>query len=201
MSLWSNYSRIEALHQSLTIEEACRRYLPGVELRRRGRRLWACCPFHGEKTPSFMVDTGRGRWKCFGCGLGGDALDLAAAALGVPLAEGIKIMAADLGILRDMDPARRRAARSKIEQERRERAAARRFEDAIATAYIQAAALLRAAYRIEATIKSPADLDRASVAAAFASIAVLEDVLNGLGAQAPAERYRALCRWRGMVAK
>ncbi|MBS8259743.1 hypothetical protein DYI23_05880 [Roseibium polysiphoniae] len=33
---------------------------------------WACCPFHGETTPSFHVDDGKGRYKCFGCGASGD---------------------------------------------------------------------------------------------------------------------------------
>jgi len=33
---------------------------------------WACCPFHGEKTPSFHCDDRRGRYHCFGCGASGD---------------------------------------------------------------------------------------------------------------------------------
>ena len=45
-----------------------------VELKRRGRAWWGCCPFHGEKTPSFQVDPDKGLWHCFGCGKGGDAL-------------------------------------------------------------------------------------------------------------------------------
>lgn len=34
----------------------------------------ACCPFHNEKTPSFSVDRKKGIYKCFGCGVGGDAI-------------------------------------------------------------------------------------------------------------------------------
>ena len=33
---------------------------------------WACCPFHGEKTPSFHADDRKGRYHCFGCGVSGD---------------------------------------------------------------------------------------------------------------------------------
>lgn len=33
---------------------------------------WACCPFHGEKTPSFHCEDKRGRYHCFGCGVTGD---------------------------------------------------------------------------------------------------------------------------------
>ena len=42
-----------------------------VELRQRGREFWGCCPFHGEKTPSFKVNPDTGLWHCFGCGIGG----------------------------------------------------------------------------------------------------------------------------------
>ncbi len=33
---------------------------------------WACCPFHGEKTPSFHCEDRKGRYHCFGCGASGD---------------------------------------------------------------------------------------------------------------------------------
>lgn len=44
-----------------------------VVLQKKGRLYWGCCPFHGEKTPSFKVDPATGLWHCFGCGAGGDA--------------------------------------------------------------------------------------------------------------------------------
>ena len=37
-----------------------------------GNVRWACCPLHGESTPSFKVDDSEGFWKCHGCGQGGD---------------------------------------------------------------------------------------------------------------------------------
>ncbi|MHB9004035.1 MAG: DNA primase [Coriobacteriia bacterium] len=43
-----------------------------VVMNKKGRLFWGCCPFHGEKTPSFKVDPGTGLWHCFGCGAGGD---------------------------------------------------------------------------------------------------------------------------------
>ena len=33
---------------------------------------WACCPFHGEKSPSFHCEDKKGRYHCFGCGVSGD---------------------------------------------------------------------------------------------------------------------------------
>ncbi len=43
-----------------------------VALRPKGRRLWGLCPFHGEKTPSFSVNTDEQFYYCFGCHAGGN---------------------------------------------------------------------------------------------------------------------------------
>lgn len=45
-----------------------------VVLKKKGSSYWGLCPFHGEKTPSFSVNAERGFFKCFGCGVGGDAI-------------------------------------------------------------------------------------------------------------------------------
>lgn len=45
-----------------------------VVLKKKGANYWGCCPFHGEKTPSFCVNVQKGIFKCFGCGEGGDAI-------------------------------------------------------------------------------------------------------------------------------
>jgi DNA primase len=44
-----------------------------VNLRKSGQNYKGLCPFHGEKTPSFMVNPKKGIFHCFGCGVGGDA--------------------------------------------------------------------------------------------------------------------------------
>lgn len=61
----------------------------GLPIHQKGARHWACCPLHGEKSPSlcFFPD---GRWYCFGCHRHGDAADLYAALYGVPLAEALQ---------------------------------------------------------------------------------------------------------------
>ena len=45
-----------------------------VTLKKRGANHQACCPFHNEKTPSFVVSPSKGIYKCFGCGKSGTAV-------------------------------------------------------------------------------------------------------------------------------
>ncbi len=44
-----------------------------IPLKRQGRHFIAVCPFHYEETPSFTVDDAKNRFKCFGCGIEGNA--------------------------------------------------------------------------------------------------------------------------------
>ena len=53
------------------IVEVVTSYMP---LKRSGRNFKALCPFHDEKTPSFMVHQEKQIYKCFGCGKGGNAI-------------------------------------------------------------------------------------------------------------------------------
>lgn len=45
-----------------------------IELKKKGKDHWACCPFHGEKSPSFSVNPSKQFYYCFGCGESGTAL-------------------------------------------------------------------------------------------------------------------------------
>ena len=75
----------------------------GIALRRRGSRAWACCPLHGEKTPSlcFYPD---GRWYCFGCHRGGDAVDFLAALRGMERLEAARMLAGNPCLPRQHPP-------------------------------------------------------------------------------------------------
>ncbi len=45
-----------------------------IPLKKKGKDFWACCPFHGEKTASFSVSQPKQFYKCFGCGVAGNAV-------------------------------------------------------------------------------------------------------------------------------
>jgi len=62
-------NQVEEIKQKLNIVDVINRYLP---LKKRGHNHIACCPFHGEKTPSFTVSEELQIYKCFGCGVSGD---------------------------------------------------------------------------------------------------------------------------------
>jgi len=63
----------ETIKQRLNLVDIVRQYVP--HLRRAGRTFKACCPFHKEKTPSFLVDPDKNLYYCFGCQEGGDLFD------------------------------------------------------------------------------------------------------------------------------
>ena len=70
-------------------------YLP---LKRAGSRWKACCPFHNEKTPSFIVDQSRQNFKCFGCGEGGSAITFVMKMENLGFADTVRRLAEKAGI-------------------------------------------------------------------------------------------------------
>ncbi|HIZ46740.1 MAG TPA: DNA primase [Candidatus Olsenella pullistercoris] len=69
-----------------------------VELRQRGQEFWGCCPFHGEKTPSFKVNPATGLWHCFGCGDGGDVFSYVQRREGLEFLDAVRYLADRAGI-------------------------------------------------------------------------------------------------------
>ena len=69
-----------------------------VTLKRKGVNYVACCPFHNEKTPSFVVSPSKGLYKCFGCGKGGNAVTFVMDQEATTYAEALKMVAKRYGI-------------------------------------------------------------------------------------------------------
>ncbi|RLQ88293.1 DNA primase [Notoacmeibacter ruber] len=59
---------------------------------------WACCPFHGEKTPSFHCEDRKGRYHCFGCGVSGDHFRFLTELDGMPFPEAVERVAEMAGV-------------------------------------------------------------------------------------------------------
>src|SRR6185295_15551370 len=62
---------LEELRTRIDLVEVMR---PHVDLKKAGASWKACCPFHDERTPSFVIGKGDSHYHCFGCGAHGDAI-------------------------------------------------------------------------------------------------------------------------------
>lgn len=69
-----------------------------VTLKKKGANYWACCPFHGEKTPSFSISPSKGIYKCFGCGKAGDSVRFIMDMEGLGYGEALRHLAKKYGI-------------------------------------------------------------------------------------------------------
>lgn len=69
-----------------------------IELKKAGRNFKAACPFHGEKTPSFIVSPELQIFKCFGCGEAGDVFAFLEKYEGMEFSEALKYLAGKAGI-------------------------------------------------------------------------------------------------------
>ncbi len=87
--------QIQEVKDKLDIVELVSSYIP---LQKSGKNYKALCPFHSEKTPSFMVSPTLQIFKCFGCGEGGDAIAFYGKMEGVAFGEALKEMAKRGGV-------------------------------------------------------------------------------------------------------
>lgn len=86
---------VDRIYAAANIVEIVGEY---VTLRRKGVNYQACCPFHNEKTPSFVVSPSKGLFKCFGCGKGGNAVTFVMEHESMTYPEALKMVAKRYGI-------------------------------------------------------------------------------------------------------
>lgn len=80
---------------------------------------WACCPFHGEKSPSFHCEDKKGRYHCFGCGVSGDHFKFLTELDGLSFPEAVERVAELAGVpmpARDPDMERREQQRASLHE-------------------------------------------------------------------------------------
>jgi len=94
---------VDIIKEKLDVVEFLKGY---IQLNPAGKNFKALCPFHREKTPSFMVSPERQGWHCFGCNIGGDIFGFVMRYENVEFGEALKILAEKAGVeLKRVSPA------------------------------------------------------------------------------------------------
>jgi DNA primase len=85
----------EEIKSKLDIVEVIREYIPVKAI---GANFQALCPFHNEKTPSFVISPDKQIWHCFGCGRGGDVFSFVMEKEGLGFMETLRLLAPKAGV-------------------------------------------------------------------------------------------------------
>lgn len=91
---------LEEIRQRLSITQVVGEYVVWDKRKSQPGRgdMWACCPFHGEKTPSFHADDRKGIYHCFGCGVTGDHFRISTELGGLSFPEAVEKLAGQAGV-------------------------------------------------------------------------------------------------------
>ena len=87
--------QVQQIRDKIDIVSLISEYLP---LKKMGRNFKTPCPFHTEKTPSFVVSPERQIWHCFGCQKGGDAYTFLMEYENLEFPEALRILAKKAGV-------------------------------------------------------------------------------------------------------
>ncbi|QQS21104.1 MAG: DNA primase [Candidatus Moraniibacteriota bacterium] len=89
-------TEVEDIKARLSVREVITGYIP---LTKMGASWKGLCPFHHEKTPSFVVNEERAGWHCFGCNKGGDVFTFVMEMDGLSFPEALELLAARAGVV------------------------------------------------------------------------------------------------------
>ena len=88
-----------------------------LRLEHKGRRFWACCPFHNEKTPSFSINAEDGIYYCFGCKESGDVIKFVEKMENIEFYDAVKFLADKAGMqVPDLKPTEEVTKRQKFKE-------------------------------------------------------------------------------------
>lgn len=104
--------QLEEIKSKIDLVQLVAEYLP---MQKAGRNFKALCPFHAEKTPSFIVSPERQIWKCFGCGKVGDAFGFLMEYDRMDFGEALRFLAKKAGVtLKTYQPSEDEAKKTKL---------------------------------------------------------------------------------------
>ncbi len=111
---------LDELRDRIPISEVIGRHVTWDRKKTNAPRgdFWACCPFHGEKSPSFHCEDKKGRYYCFGCGEKGDHFKFLTSYEGLSFVEAVTRLADQAGVTLpapDPESARREQKRATLE--------------------------------------------------------------------------------------
>lgn len=86
---------VDLIKQKIDVADLIASYIP---IKRAGRNFKANCPFHNEKSPSFVISPERQIWHCFGCAKGGDIFTFVEEYERTDFSEALKVLAERAGI-------------------------------------------------------------------------------------------------------
>lgn len=128
---------VERAKAKIPISEIIGRYVTWDRKKTRARAgdFWACCPFHGEKSPSFHCEDKKGRYFCFGCSASGDHITFLMEYCGRSFVEAIRELGGDVS---SIDPEERKRWEEKAQADRARREAEQQQSDEDRTAIARA---------------------------------------------------------------
>lgn len=124
MAQYSKQS-LNALRERIDLIEVVSGYLT---LKRSGGYYKAPCPFHSEKTPSFVIQKGEDHYHCFGCGAHGDAISFLMNHLKLSFVEAVETLASKYGVALEENSSEEAKEENKAEAQKR------RLKEVLATA-------------------------------------------------------------------
>ncbi len=105
--------QVQQIKDRLSIIDVISGYL---RLNKAGVNYKGLCPFHNEKTPSFMVSPSRQSWHCFGCGEGGDIFTFVEKIENIEFPEALKILAEKAGVQLEYSDPKIRSEKDRLYQ-------------------------------------------------------------------------------------
>ncbi|OGY61057.1 MAG: DNA primase [Candidatus Colwellbacteria bacterium RIFCSPLOWO2_12_FULL_46_17] len=171
-----------------------------IEVRPAGKNFKALCPFHNEKTPSFVISPERQIWHCFGCGEGGDVFKFLMRYENLEFYEALRVLAERAGVeLRSVSPEDQRQFGILYELNG---AAADFFEEALpksktAQDYIKRRGLKEETAKEFAVGYAPAEADELTTSLLRKGFAI-EDIVRA-GLTIKTEKGRYFDRFRGRI--